>query len=58
MIVMCDTFDWTDYPVNVMPGENPREKGKSANMQKPMECYRLDMDWQEQLGEHRANHWD
>lgn len=58
MVVMCDTFDWSDYPVYVMPGQNPRDFGKSENMQKPMECYDLRMDLDAQLAEHRAHHWD
>jgi len=37
IICVCDTFDWEDYPVYVMPGEN-LEKRKSEfdriNMQK------------------------
>ena len=57
MVVMCDTFDWDDYPVYVLPGENPREKAM-GDMQKPMECYNMSMDLEEQIAEHRANNWD
>lgn len=57
MVVMCDTYDWSDYPVFVMPGEDPKSKLGGA-MQKPMECYDLSLDINDQLAERRANHWD
>lgn len=36
IISVCDTFDWDDYPVFVMPGEDVNEKKKqfTGNMQK------------------------
>ena len=37
LISVCDTFDWDDYPVYVMPGENLEDKKKeydSKSMQK------------------------
>lgn len=40
MIVVCDTFDYEDYPVYVMPEENVKEREQyfnMANMQKVME---------------------
>ncbi len=40
MIVVCDTFDYEDYPVYVMPGEEVKEKEQHfnmANMQRVME---------------------
>ena len=58
VIIMCDTFDYEDYPVYVMPGENPREKARRGEMQIIMECYNLSMDIDEQMKEHRAVHWD
>lgn len=58
VVVMCDTFDWSDYPVYVMPGQNPRDFGKTENMQKPMECYDLGLDIVDQLNEPRAHHWE
>jgi hypothetical protein len=57
LVVMCDTFDWEDYPVYVMPGEDPNELRKSANMQKAMECYDLSLDLDMQLDERPAHHW-
>lgn len=61
MIVVCDTYDWSDYPVYVMPGENPRAKSKEfdgTNMQQIMECYNLSMSKADQMKERRAFHWD
>lgn len=57
MLVVCDTFDWSDYPVFVMPGEDVKKRAdenSGPNMTKLMEVYKLDMDWNEQLGQHRA----
>lgn len=57
MLVVCDTYDWSDYPVFVMPGEDAHEKGKQnngPNMTKLMEVYNLSKDWDEQLGQHRS----
>ena len=42
MIVVCDTFDWSDYPVYVMPGEDvgvELTKRNGENMAKVMEVY-------------------
>ena len=61
MIVVCDTFDWEDYPVYVLPGENVREKAAEYDgkeMQKIMEVYSLSQDLEAQLDEHRAEHYD
>ena len=61
MIVVCDTFDWEDYPVYVLPGENVREKAAEYDgkeMQKIMEVYSLSQDLEAQLDEHRAGHYD
>jgi hypothetical protein len=57
VIVVCDTYDWTDYPVFVMEGEDVRTRMREydgANMQKVMEVYNLSMDMETQLDEHRA----
>lgn len=58
VVIMCDTWDYEDYPVYIMPGEDPRDKATYENMQRPMECYDLRMDIDAQLNESRANHWD
>lgn len=60
MIVMCDDFDFSDYPVNVMPGEDAREKAseyRNKSMQRVMEVYDLNMDLDFQMSEHRALHY-
>ena len=57
MIVACDTFDYEDYPVSVMPGESVEEaikKYKTINMSKVMEVYNLSMPIETQLAEFRA----
>ena len=57
MIVACDTFDWEDYPVFVMPETDPREeaaKYDGPNMQKLMEVYNLALDRDPQLNRRRC----
>ncbi len=57
VIVVCDTFDYDDYPVFVMPGEDARAKAdehNGKNMQKVMEVYNLGMDIGRQRAERRA----
>ena len=44
LIVVCDTFEWEDYPVFIMKGEDFSEKVKQyngVNMQKIMEIISL-----------------
>jgi hypothetical protein len=53
MIVVCDTFDWDDYPVPVMPHEDVFEveaKYDGKNMQKIMEVYKISLGWEAQSG--------
>src|SRR5476649_2085521 len=65
MLVICDTFDWEDYPTYVMPTEDINKKaqqfggdGNGFSMQTIMECYDLSMDWQKQLNQRRSwNGW-
>lgn len=57
MIVACDTYDWEDYPVYVMPTDDVRKKYadyNGPNMQKVMEVYNLQKDIEKQLGQYRA----
>ncbi len=57
LLVVCDTFDWGDYPVEVMPGQDINVIAKNydrVNMQKIMECYDLSKDIEAQLDEPRA----
>ena len=61
MVVVCDTYDWDDYPVYVKPGEDPRtvaNKYSGKNMQTVMECYNLTLDKEMQMKEHRAHHYE
>lgn len=60
MIVICDTYDWEDYPCYVKEGQNVREifddfvkKGM-----KIMEVYSLKKNLGMQLAEHRAFNFD
>jgi len=60
VIVATDTFDYGDYPVNVMPGDDPRERAeelRNEKMTKVMEVYSLRMDIEDQLNEPRAFHY-
>lgn len=44
MLVVCDTYDWEDYPVYVEIGENVQsvyDAHNGKNMQKVMEVYKL-----------------
>lgn len=57
MLVVCDTFDWSDYPVFVMPGEDARKRAdenNGPNMTKLMEVYKLSEDWHTQLDQRRS----
>lgn len=57
VIVACDTFDWEDYPVLVMPGQDAREIAKQydgTNMQKLMEVYNLSQDIEQQVSGQRC----
>ena len=57
LIVVCDTFDWEDYPVYVTKEQNVHEVEehyKNSSMQKVMEVYNLKMDMDTQMAEHRS----
>lgn len=57
LIVVCDTYDWDDYPVEVTSTENIHEciaKYNGKNMQKIMEVYNLKLDIEKQLNEGRS----
>jgi len=68
VVVVCDTFDWEDYHIDVYPvgkkvysydydDVNMAIKSHNGvNMQKVMEVYNLSMDLEKQLNEHRAYH--
>jgi hypothetical protein len=57
MLVVCDTFDHSDYPVSVMPGDDVRVKAEAnngPNMTRLMEVYNLAGDLEAQLSERRS----
>lgn len=57
VIIVCDTYDFEDYPVYVMPEQSAVEeysRNHGTNMQKVMEVYNLSLDIDIQLSEHRA----
>lgn len=57
MIVATDTFDWEDYPVFVMPGQDAQAEVNARhgpNMSKVMEVYNMSMDLDEQLKAQRV----
>lgn len=59
VIVVCDTFDWSDYPVYVEAGENVEDvlqKYAGKSIQKVMEVYNLALPIAQQLHEDRAWH--
>lgn len=63
VIIVCDTFDHTDYPVSVSRGTQVSDKLKEYNnphnphnMQRVMEVYNLSMDLEKQLAERCAWH--
>jgi hypothetical protein len=53
MIVVCDTFDYEDFPVYVMPNEDVHElvaeRRQFGSMSVVMEVYNLALDKDEQL---------
>jgi len=56
MIVVCDQYDWTDYPVYVAPDEDVLKRAAEYQghpMQKIMEVYDLRQDRDEQINADR-----
>lgn len=55
MVVVCDTYDWEDYPVYCYSEKEARKNSNDySNMKKPMECYKLSDPKEEQLNERRC----
>lgn len=55
MLVVCDTFDYDDYPVYTKTDAECLAKYKApGEMQKVMEVYDLGADMAEQLNTHRV----
>ena len=67
MLVVCDTYDYEDYPVYIYPLEKKSEHNETdvnkavriynVNMQKVMEVYSFALPLEPQLNEHRAMHF-
>ena len=52
MIVVCDTFDYDDFPVYVLPGTNARkaaDEERAKSMQNVIEVYDLSLSEDEQV---------
>lgn len=63
VIVACDTFDYDDYPVYVLKGQDVNtevSRVRGSSMQKVMEVYSLTGKHkiEDQINEHRAHHYD
>jgi hypothetical protein len=61
MLVVCDTFDYEDYPVYVSVRQKVREvfaEYDNKNMQRVMEVYSYGRSLESQLKEERASHFD
>jgi len=57
MIVMCDTFNWEDYPVYISKKESASDKleyCRTSSMQKVVEVYSYSIDLEQQLEQPRA----
>ncbi len=58
LIVACDTFDYEDFPVYVLPNQNVRDIYAKYNdydkMLTVMEVYNLKLSKEKQLNEHRS----
>ena len=56
MIVVCDTYDYEDYPVYIQQGSDIQKEIDQRNSQfsKVMEVYDLSKDIEKQLSEKRA----
>jgi len=62
LIIVCDTYDWEDYPVYVSVFEDVRkvESRFQGNMQRVMEVYSFTGKHtiEDQMAERRAFHYD
>jgi hypothetical protein len=57
MLVVCNIFDYEDYPVYINEDENPREY-VAGSMQWIMECYSKKHEKLVQLQEYRCHNYD
>lgn len=61
VIVVCDSYDHIDYPVNVTATENVQDVYKQyngQNMQIVMEVYALHLDLESQMNKQRSFHFE
>jgi len=61
VVIVCDTFDHSDYPVYVSSAEDVRtvfDRYDGPNMQRVMEVYALHLPIEPQLAETRAFHFE
>ncbi len=59
VLIVCDRFDYSDYPVEVTKAENVVDKVREYDrmeMSQVMEVYSMKRDLEEQLNELRAWH--
>lgn len=57
VVVVCDTFEYDEYPVYVIPGQDVHRivaEKNAASMQRVMEVYKMSMDMDVQLKQHRS----
>lgn len=55
MVVLCDTFDWTDYPAYFDTEDTARRAiMHPPNMAKVMECYDLQAEKSDQMAKARS----
>lgn len=59
MFVVCDTFNYEDYPVYLRERSEFKEKFEECNknMQKVIECYNLSKDKESQVSQYRCWEW-
>lgn len=63
VVIVCDTYDWDDYPVFVESGQDPKiiaDTYRHMSMQKVMEVYSLTgkYDIESQLRDHLVERYD
>jgi len=60
VIIVCDDFQWEDYPIYIMPGQDVKEIEKKhgvEQMERVMEIYNLSLPLEPQIEEERAWHY-
>lgn len=57
VVVVCDTFDYCDFPVYVSEDQDVHRvvaASNAASMQRVMEVYKMSMDMDVQIKQHRS----